>query len=76
MTIDKPTVPDKNCQQPPAQLLQVLRAVGDGQARLFRQRLHATLSLRELLEDHEPCRGGKGARDKRVFLQQGEFRAD
>ena len=25
MTIDKPTVPDKNCQQPPAQLLQVLQ---------------------------------------------------
>lgn len=32
----------------------MLRAVGDGQGGFFRQRLHATLSLRELFEEPQP----------------------
>ena len=60
----------------PTQLLKMLRAVGKTQTGLLSERFHATLSLRELLEDHEPCRCGKGARNERVFLQQSEFRAN
>ena len=45
-------------------------------AGLLRKRFHAAFPLCELLQDRQTCRCGKCARDKRVFLQQGEFRAD
>jgi len=53
------------------QMLQMLRAVGDGEAGLAGQRLHRALALRDLLQQHEPRRCRQGPGDKRVLLEKG-----
>jgi hypothetical protein len=55
----------------PAEMLEMLGAVGDRQACLRRHALDGAFALRELLEDHEPRGSGEGAGHKRIFLEQG-----
>tara|TARA_R110002072_G_scaffold38605_2_gene111710 strand:+ start:1811 stop:1975 length:165 start_codon:yes stop_codon:yes gene_type:complete len=49
----------------------MLRAVGDGEAGPFGERLDATLSLRQLFEERQPRWSGQCARDEGLFLEKG-----
>ena len=59
-----------------AQRLKMLRGIGDGEAGLVGQCLHTPLPLRDLFQQHQPCRRRKCTSDQRVFLQQCGLGAD
>ena len=57
-------------QPGPAKLLEVLRGVGDAEARTLREILDAALALREVLEQLQPAGAAQAPSHERELLEQ------